>query len=831
MFRDNNFKEIQEKYELFTDVQDQRKKWLNLVKKVGSFNSFSNKRDNKFRTTREDYFHKGILYGSSRDIYTSVQPVYKWKWQKGNLGNATDYIDQKFLKKSDLNDVIGVDKIKNYDNISPINNQLFQEAYQNYHRWAGHTIVYGKGTEIYNFYQFDLSLANNTENKTLLTLPFAEEYQIINAAPRIFRKYEAPNNSFPYKGDDLKIFVDSNDFKAVLVGFFDRMSDLLKDISSEDDDRIQQRIFNNVDDDIIKLNIYRTLSSINDKWLGSDLNKSCGNINEIADSFRFLDSGFLDIGDDFLINPLGIRQKIINNYNQSFFDLVNGLLIENNFNFIALPSYIDFTTPDKMKADVFTPIPWSEKIQESASSPSFVCVYTGQQSSNLDLGSEDEHEDDGVYIKSEGSCETTTTPLGMPKIFKTEQGQKGQNIPYFLVSYGKGNQSIFKDIKLDQREFTETAESLEIIDDLSNNANKNKATYKGQNLFNVYQKRAYSAEVEMMGNVTIQPMMYFQLNNIPMFKGAYLIYNTTHNITAHSMKTTFKGSRIKNVKTPLITEAQLFQSLIGPVSEGGRAEQVSGEAIATSSSIKYSDWIDTPMDVNMLPINNDSKSGKTAIPKLVHTSTTPKIKFGMREVVELLQKAFTSFIAEVEGLNSTNINTSIFWNDLSHRGGGLAQGHKTHQKGVDIDFRQITSNIETTSLTSFSKLFFEQKTNAYVDSSGKINGFKTYYYNGNKPIKLIDPAGDNRDEFNGYSRKGTRILIKKIRELLGKTMPGDIVLPKLRIILFNDPVLIDEGLCHALPNHNNHLHVSFLPPARVEKEMNDKVENSRKFSN
>ena len=81
----------------------------------------------------------------------------------------------------------------------------------------------------------------------------------------------------------------------------------------------------------------------------------------------------------------------------------------------------------------------------------------------------------------------------------------------------------------------------------------------------------------MMGNVTIQPMMYFQLNNIPMFKGAYLIHNTTHSITAHNMKTTFKGSRIKKVKTPLITEVQIFQSLIGSLSDVGKAKNVSNK--------------------------------------------------------------------------------------------------------------------------------------------------------------------------------------------------------------------------------------------------------------
>jgi hypothetical protein len=67
---------------------------------------------------------------------------------------------------------------------------------------------------------------------------------------------------------------------------------------------------------------------------------------------------------------------------------------------------------------------------------------------------------------------------------------------------------------LDQREFTETMESLQTIEDISQGGDKSKATYRGNNLFNVYQTRSYSAEIEMLGAPMIQPMMYFQLNNI-----------------------------------------------------------------------------------------------------------------------------------------------------------------------------------------------------------------------------------------------------------------------------------------------------------------------------
>ncbi len=64
-----------------------------------------------------------------------------------------------------------------------------------------------------------------------------------------------------------------------------------------------------------------------------------------------------------------------------------------------------------------------------------------------------------------------------------------------------------------QQEFTETDESLQIIDNLADRGSQTNRASGGQNLFNVYQLRSYSAEVEMLGNAMVQPMMYFQLNN------------------------------------------------------------------------------------------------------------------------------------------------------------------------------------------------------------------------------------------------------------------------------------------------------------------------------
>jgi hypothetical protein len=78
-----------------------------------------------------------------------------------------------------------------------------------------------------------------------------------------------------------------------------------------------------------------------------------------------------------------------------------------------------------------------------------------------------------------------------------------------------------------------------------------KTLVKTQTLYPVYANRSYNCTVEMMGCMNITPLMYFQLNNLPMFKGAYMIINVSHKITANDFITTFTGVRVSKYKIPI----------------------------------------------------------------------------------------------------------------------------------------------------------------------------------------------------------------------------------------------------------------------------------------
>jgi hypothetical protein len=105
---------------------------------------------------------------------------------------------------------------------------------------------------------------------------------------------------------------------------------------------------------------------------------------------------------------------------------------------------------------------------------------------------------------------------------------------------------------MDNPQTTEVAiaNTFEIANMKNDNVRSNR--FKGQDLYKIYTNYSYTCSVDMMGCAQILPLMHFQLNNIPMFRGAYQIINVEHNITPGDMTTSFKGVRINKTKIPMI---------------------------------------------------------------------------------------------------------------------------------------------------------------------------------------------------------------------------------------------------------------------------------------
>jgi len=151
---------------------------------------------------------------------------------------------------------------------------------------------------------------------------------------------------------------------------------------------------------------------------------------------------------------------------------------------------------------------------------------------------------------------------------ENENQEKNKDFPFrqvraFRVRFGEQNQSMFTDIKIDSKEYPETNESIQILSRLAGDQNPDAPVPKGQNLYNLYENRSYKATVTGFGNAMIQPTQYFQLENIPMFNGAYIILDVEHDITANKMTTTFSGTKLLKYPIPRVLSAVALTSYDG----------------------------------------------------------------------------------------------------------------------------------------------------------------------------------------------------------------------------------------------------------------------------
>ena len=90
--------------------------------------------------------------------------------------------------------------------------------------------------------------------------------------------------------------------------------------------------------------------------------------------------------------------------------------------------------------------------------------------------------------------------------------------------------------------------------------------YINQDMYEIYSNRSYNCDVTMLGCMNIMPMMYFQLNNIPMFRGAYMITRVEHNIRNNHVSTRFMGTRVSKYLMPYnkdVFNFNLFKDFFG----------------------------------------------------------------------------------------------------------------------------------------------------------------------------------------------------------------------------------------------------------------------------
>ena len=356
---------------------------------------------------------------------------------------------------------------------------------------------------------------------------------------------------------------------GVLESFFDGFLSIVKDQKYGSDTSVSEQISqaldpNNTNTDI-KIGIYRYCKMIYDKWIAGITEAdfmSQWTVESFFEGpkkyFYFIDA-FYNVTEFIPINIGNFCDQIVSCYKDEQYSLLSFLssvYASNKMSFLCVQNFIDLGDVNNMKT-MFDPVPYTD-VWEIKRHPNFIVMYPYESSNYLADIDNSEYENDSFMINQPNSVDNIWPE---PLTSRNANASIRYNIPAFGVSYGRLYQSYFKDIdvSMDNPTVTEQSIKAQFAIACQNNegeqtGDRSKLYTYGQDLYSIYSNNSYTCNITMMGCAWVQPLMYFVLNNIPMFRGTYLIEKVTHHIEPGNMVTKFMGVRMANVCTRIARE-------------------------------------------------------------------------------------------------------------------------------------------------------------------------------------------------------------------------------------------------------------------------------------
>ena len=310
-----------------------------------------------------------------------------------------------------------------------------------------------------------------------------------------------------------------------------------------------------------KTNVYYSLKNFYDKWLcgetDDDLKKyNINKENNIFQNINFLDTHLNDISNSLYPNLKGVvdlLEKHLINPSSSLIELLSEIAQISDCLFLTLPTPLRKLKNDKDIEKLFSTGLWGN---ESVENNSFVVMRSGEMSHHLSDINYNFMNDGLDLVNNYGFDGVINPSLGVGAAFE--------------IKYGNMYQNYFKSIDVNMDNPTMTDESIANLLNLSQ-AGKDgvvsRVNTMKNSLFPVYANRSYNCSVNMMGDMGIMPLMYFQLSNVPMFRGAYLITNVKHRITPQDFTTTFTGTRVSKYTPPYSLTPIVLENLLDKYGE------------------------------------------------------------------------------------------------------------------------------------------------------------------------------------------------------------------------------------------------------------------------
>lgn len=398
-------------------------------------------------------------------------------------------------------------------------------------------------------------------------------------------------HSYKTPGTIKEININTETFKSYLQGFRNKLEDIVNNERAGTGE--YGTLDTNVKRDFV-LPMYLYLKILWDKWLVTTSTKKMKggktisydeyyNVENFYNSFIFIDAFYKNIYKKFLINCETLKNSYLGrDEDGSLFQFIGDIVKDHHCLFLALPDYVDMGNADSNKAvkemeNMFRPIPYTE-MEDVADENRFVIIYTPRMSeipTTMNNYREDYFRVWNPAVSKVADNDASNIEYGdwdktLPGTFTSAPINSDNNdrvtrygyyVPSFGVAFSRQNNHLFKNINLNMTTPLVTSASINALTNIAEKGAgaSHKVAFMGQDLYPVFSNYSYICEIEMMGDAQIQPLMYFQLMNIPMWSGAYMIFNVTHTITAGNMVTKFKGMKISRNQVPYNSSWYMFR--------------------------------------------------------------------------------------------------------------------------------------------------------------------------------------------------------------------------------------------------------------------------------
>lgn len=451
-----------------------------------------------------------------------------------------------------------------------------------------------------NMYDKYSSITVPSSTKSILRLLYNEN----NKAMQSLRTLYGLNGGFLVgRGTTERVGLGNNEvtvtkgqMKGYLRGFLQRINDAQKIANKTNSEEVSISA-SEVNRDYAVV-LYYSLKHLWDAWLITSARDQFTIKNFFNKYFVFIDSFYMNVYNTIKLNP----KLILDAYDAkdpSLLSYMSNVTKDEKFLLFSLPSFTDsnilkgygstvrdYRAHNDMSwkkenlAKLFTPISFNEMGPIEVNNV-FVFIYTHPYSNNASENNDKKFDsymitdtdkwpdalNRGTLPQKAASADRTfdendynlklhpnnSIPDDTEELVSARYGYM---MPCFGVTVNRANNYIFKAINVSMESPKVTAIAAQTYDNILSKTGADSSRcilFHGQDIYSVYAQYSYACEIEMMGCAQIQPLMYFQLLNIPMWRGTYMIYKVTHSLSPGTMTTKFTGVKMSRYQAPYAT--------------------------------------------------------------------------------------------------------------------------------------------------------------------------------------------------------------------------------------------------------------------------------------